>query len=100
MATARDILLADNLDYHITNGDFTLGESDEQSTILVLNTNIGGWKFHPTCGAGLVKYVGSSGTQAQMKREMSVQLTADGFKVNSIIVKNYDDFYIDHERVF
>jgi hypothetical protein len=100
MATAKDILLNDSLDYIITNGDFTVGECDEQSTILILNTNTGSWKFNPVCGAGLKKYQGSTDTQAVMKREISLQLEADGFRIKSVIVKDYSDFYIDHERVF
>lgn len=99
MATATDVLLEDNGDYQIQNGDFKVGASDQQSTVLVLNDNLGSWKFHPFCGMGIGKYIGSSGTQQIIKREIAVQLRADGFKINSIIVKNYDDFYLDHERI-
>lgn len=99
MAKATDILLDDDMDYQISStGDFTIGESDQQSAILVLNTNQGSWKFHPICGMGISKYEGSSGTQAVMKREMSVQLQADGFKIKSIIVKDYSEFYLDINR--
>ena len=94
MAKAKDIILDDDMEYVITNGDFTISESDQQSVILVLNTNQGSWKFHPLCGMGISKYIGSSNSQAIMKREMSVQLQADGYKINSIIIKDYDDFYI------
>lgn len=98
MAKATDIILDDDMEYTISNGDFAIGESDQQSVILVLNTNQGSWKFHPICGMGINKYIGSSNAQAIMKRDISVQLQADGFKINSIIVKEYDDFYIDANR--
>ena len=100
MAKATDILLDDDMDYQISStGDFLIGESDQQSTILVLNTNQGSWKFHPICGLGISKYVGSTGTQSVMKRDISIQLQADGFKINSILVKEYDDFYLDIDRI-
>lgn len=96
---ATDILLDDDGNYLIENGDFKVGASDQQSTIIILNDNVGSWKFHPFCGMGIARYIGSSNSQAMIKREISVQLQADGFKINSIIVKNYDDFYLDHERI-
>lgn len=97
---ATDILLDDNLDITISSdGDFKVTESDYQSSVLILNTYFGAWKLNPLCGMGLARYKGSAGTQLQIRREISVQLQADGFKVNSIIVKNYDDFYYDIERI-
>jgi hypothetical protein len=82
-----------------STGDFERTESDQQASILILNTSQGGWKFHPFCGVGIKKYKGSSGTNLEMKREITVQHQADGYKVNSIIVKDYSDFYIDLERI-
>lgn len=97
---ATDILLDDNLDITISSdGDFKVTESDYQSSVLILNTYFGSWKLNPLCGMGLARYKGSAGTQLQIRREISVQLQADGFKINSVIVKNYDDFYYDIERV-
>lgn len=97
---ATDILLDNNLDVTISSdGDFKVTESDYQSSVLILNTYFGAWKLHPLCGMGLVRYKGSAGSQLQIRREISIQLQADGFKVNSVVVKNYDDFYYDVERI-
>lgn len=97
---ATDILLDDDLDLTIdSSGDFKLTESDYQSSVLILNTFVGAWKNHPICGMGIVRYLGSSGTQLEIRREISVQLQADGFKINSVIVKDYDDFYYDIDRI-
>ncbi len=97
---ATDILLDDDLDLTISStGDFKLAESDYQSSVLILNTYFGAWKFHSLCGMGLSRYKGSSGSQLQIRREISVQLQADGFKINSVVVKNYDDFYYDIKRI-
>jgi len=97
---ATDILLDDDLDLTIdSSGDFKITESDYQSSVLILNTFAGAWKLNPICGMGIARYKGSSGSQLQIRREISVQLQADGFKINSVIVKNYDDFYYDIERI-
>ena len=98
--TATDILLDDDLDLTIdSSGDFKIAESDYQSSVLVLNTFSGAWKLNPICGMGIVRYLGSSGTQLQIRRGISVQLQADGYKINSVVVRNYDDFYYDIERI-
>jgi hypothetical protein len=47
---------------------------------------------------GVSRYKGATGVQLEMKREMFIQLRADGFIVNSIVVKEYDDFYLDIDR--
>lgn len=96
-----DYKLTEDLDLEIENGDFkrTIGEQcDQQASLLIINTGTGSWKNHPLCGMGIDKYKNSSGMSQTMKREMSVQHEADGFTVNSIIVREIDDFFIDAER--
>lgn len=97
MATkVKDYKLDEDFDLFIgSNGDFKQAPSDQNSSILLLNTNVGAWKQSPFCGANLAKYEGSTGTQAQMRRDITVQHEADGFKVNAVIVKNYSEFYLD-----
>lgn len=98
--TATDILLDDDLDITISDsGDFKISESDYQSSLLILNTYAGTWKAHPICGMGIVRYKGSSGMQLQIRREISVHLQSDGYKINSVIVKNFDELYYDIERI-
>lgn len=96
---AIDLTLNDDLDIVIENGDFKLSDSDYQSSLLILNTYKGAWKFNPICGVGLVRYLGSSGQQLEIRREISVQLQADGYKINSLIVRNADELYYDIERI-
>jgi hypothetical protein len=97
MATAKDYLLNDDLDLVIANGDFKKGPSDQQASILLLNTNVGAWKYHPFCGMGIKKYMGSSGTELKMKREITVQHEADGMRMNEIYVKDFK-FYLNFSR--
>jgi len=102
MATVKDIILDDDLDLKIVNGDFVINESDQQSIELILNSFPGAWKEFPTCGIGIKQYQASSGQSLNLKRNISVQLEADGFKVNGVNVKpnNIDEFdcFLDVER--
>ncbi len=100
MATeVKDIALDDDFDLLFENGDLKISESDQQSIILILNTSVGAWKEFPTCGVGTRQYLASSGQALKLKREIEVQLQADGFQVNGINVKpnNEDKFdcYLD-----
>lgn len=97
---ATDYKLDDDGDLSISStGDFIRIESDQQASMLITNTAQGSWKRHPFCGVGIKKYKGSSGTNLVMKRELTVQHVADGFRVNGITVKDYSNFYLDIERI-
>lgn len=73
----KDILLEDN-DLIIENGDFKIGESDQQSIELIIDSYLGHWKESPLCGVGVDLFLNSSGQQLALKRAISVQLEADG----------------------
>ena len=73
----KDILLENN-DLIIENGDFKIGESDQQSIELIIDSYLGHWKESPLCGVGVDLFLNSSGQQLALKRAISVQLEADG----------------------
>ncbi len=94
---AKDYLLDDDLDLKILNGDFVKGPSDQNASILLLNTSQGHWKDAPFCGMGIKKYEGSSGTQQIMKREIIVQHIADGMR-GTCFVRDYSTFDLAFTR--
>lgn len=98
MAKAKDYKLDNDLDLIIYNGDFVKDESDQTSSILLINTYKGAWKFSPFTGVGIKRFLGSSNTQQEIRREIVVQHQADGLKVISISVKDYSDFSLDIKR--
>lgn len=103
MAEVIDYLLDDDLDLTIDSatGDFKrtkLEQCDQQAAELIILTEIGEWRESPLCGFGIMKYINSSGMQQTMKRNMTVQLEADGITVNSLIVKSGSEFYLDAQR--
>ena len=97
---ATDYKLDDDGDLVISStGDFTRIESDQQASLLIINTAQGSWKRHPFCGVGIKKYQGSSGTSLVMKRELTIQHQADGYRLYSISVKDYATFYLDIDSI-
>jgi hypothetical protein len=100
----KDIIIdTEEGDLIFTNGDLTVKNSDEQHAILVVNTMAGAWKQYPVCGVGIAQYLGSTGKALELKRNMSVQLIADGFSNVEVNVREITmdsiDYYINGERL-
>ena len=76
-----DILLDEDGDIDVSaDGDFKVGESDEQHIMLLINTYPGNWKEFPTAGVGIRDYILSAGQTNLLKRSINVQLSADGYR--------------------
>lgn len=88
MAIRYDIILDDDGDIACENGDFKVGPADEQNIMLLLNTYPGNWKQFPTAGVGLRDYLLSSGKANELRRKINVQLPADGYKGDQVILKS------------
>jgi hypothetical protein len=99
----KDIILNDSGDLSFENGDFKIGDSDQQHVILLINTYAGAWKQNPTCGVGIMQYLCSSGQGATLRRSIEVQLKADGYNVGDVTLQEnpngYFDYSLDAERL-
>ena len=80
----KDIMLDDNADLLIQNGDFVISESDAQHIMLIINLMEGSIKQFPLQGVGIMQYSGSSGQGANLKKQIGIKLDADGY-TNPII---------------
>lgn len=80
-----DILLDENDDLLIENGDFVIGESTLQHQRLLLLCNKGEFKENPTRCIGLNRYLESNDAQA-LAREIDVDFSKDGMKVSKIVI--------------
>lgn len=101
MAAAKDILQSISTgDLEWANGDFKNGFSDEQHQVDIIQSNQGDWKQYPLCGVGINYYLNSSGATMQLKKEITTQLTVDGYSVNEIVFKTneVDKFTVDAIR--
>lgn len=94
-----DILIGDDLDLLFTNGDFAVGDSENQNQILIIKNNTGSFKEFPLVGVGIDKYIKSSGKEDEIKRLVTIQLVADGYRVNKILIDSNFNIYIDATRV-
>lgn len=96
----RDIQLDNNGDLDVRNGDFIIGESDEQHVESILNAAQGTWKQHPLLGANLPKRTKmpiTVSSRAKLNKNIKLQLEYDAFTVNSIVFVK-DDIIIDCDR--
>ncbi|RTL47463.1 MAG: hypothetical protein EKK39_14255 [Sphingobacteriales bacterium] len=83
----NDILLDNNLDIAIQNGDFVVGECTQQNQQLLLMAGKGTFKEFPTTGVGLNDFIESEDTVGLL-REVKAQFSADGMTVNSLGFNN------------
>ena len=79
----KDIILNADRSFKVTNGDFTVGESDQQHIELILSTNPNDWKATPITGVAMIKNIGGNLT-GFAKRNVQVQLEADGYVLQKI----------------
>lgn len=89
-------------DLKFSNGDFAIGDSNEQHVVLIVNTNLGSWKQFPLCGVGVHNYLGSSNKVLSLKRLINLQLSQDGFtniNVSSLNLGENFQYSINAERL-
>lgn len=78
-----DLLLTQDYDLEIKNGDFVIGDSQEQSVELLLMSNQGEFKLNPEAGCNILS--AKNGTIGRLlDREIRVQLEADGFQLENL----------------
>lgn len=82
-----DILLDDDFDLKIVNGDFATGEATTQHQQILLLANKGEIRQFPAFGIGIMEWLlddQSGNLNGAIKREFE----ADGMKVESVNVRN------------
>lgn len=80
-------------------GDFAFAESDPQHVQDIIEAYAGWWKQFPTLGVGVKKYLSRSGSVQFLKRAIKVNLKADGYRTDKIIVNDENQIFVTGERV-
>ena len=75
---ANDILLDENGDLAIANGDFVIGESEDQEVAALLQLNKGDLKEFPILGSDLIKLINSNTSEIELKQIIKTELKRDG----------------------
>lgn len=78
-----DIALTSELELKVANGDLAVEENLKQAQQLLLGTNKGEWKQHPTMGVGVTNYL-ETAAAGQLSREIREQFSRDGMRVSSV----------------
>ncbi|PQJ09491.1 hypothetical protein CJD36_019825 [Flavipsychrobacter stenotrophus] len=87
MANPKDILLDDDFDLLIVDGDFVIGDSTVQNEKLLLLLNEGEIKQYPDATVGAGRYKDDEGPSALLQK-ISEKFVGDGMKVNKVAVEN------------
>lgn len=84
-----DILLdlAGDGDLLIKDGDFVIGDSDNQNVKLILEADKGQQRFTPFLGVGIRRQLGGS-VDGAVRRDIQLQLQGDGYRAGQIQYKN------------
>lgn len=81
----QDILRDELGDLLTQDGDFVIGESDQQHIMDIIDSQKGEFKEFPLVGFGAVNYLKTQTSEMEFKRDLKVQLQND----------NYNDATID-----
>ncbi|GAA4156580.1 hypothetical protein GCM10022217_15730 [Chryseobacterium ginsenosidimutans] len=81
----EDLLLTEDYDLQIKNGDFVIGDSQEQSVELLLLAKPGEFKKNPEAGCDILS-AKNGVIDRFLDREIRVQLDADGFQLENLSI--------------
>lgn len=84
MAVNQDILLGDDLDVRIENGDFVAGPSDDLHGQLLLLSKPRDWKPVPWLGVDIGKHLHGLEDADALKGDIRKQFNLDGYDVKQI----------------
>lgn len=73
----KDILLDENNDIKLSNGDFDTGESEMQEVALILQSVQGEWKEPPVLGPNLYRYIKTKTDKIAIERQIRIHLSLD-----------------------
>lgn len=76
---AKDILLDDDGDLLIENGDLVIGEADNQNVALIFQAFKGEIRAMPELGFAAGKYLKTVNPKARFKRNLKIELERDGY---------------------
>lgn len=99
MAKAKDIRFDDSGDLFINaeTGDFEIIESDTRHVQDIIEGFAGWWKEFPLLGVGIKRFIASSGSIQRISRLIKIQLSSDGYDVDSINVRK-ENIYVTGRR--
>lgn len=89
-----DILLDEDFELKITNGDFAIGECTQQHQNLLLLSHKGSFRQSPLVGVGLSSFL-MDNDLTRLKEEVQKQFELDGMVFRSLEAESFEDLEID-----
>lgn len=84
---AYDLLLDDDGDFLIQNGDLVIGPSNEELLNSLFLSHFNEWKNNPSVGINIENYLNGDITQSLiLQQNMRTEMVADGFVVQDLKV--------------
>lgn len=83
-----DILRDENGNLAFADGDFLVGQSDQQHVEDILDLQPGELKEFPLAGFGAINYIKRTITADEFKRDLKLQLNYDGYNNVNIDTSN------------
>jgi len=88
-APRKDMLIDDDFDLIIVNGDLSVGHSDNQHIQFIALSNPGEWKQTPVIGVAIGKYLKGPSNQVQhFVKNLKQQLKLDGYGDSVLTLKD------------
>ncbi|AQY22970.1 hypothetical protein [Riemerella anatipestifer] len=75
----KDILLDEDGDLNFHNGDFDIGQSDQQHIEHIIAAQKGEYKNFPFVGFGVINYLKGDTSKSDFKRDLKIQIENDGY---------------------
>jgi hypothetical protein len=81
----NDILLDEQNEPLIVDGDFVIGQSDQQHVKHIVEAFKGEYKSNPTVGFGVISYLKRDELiESEFRRDLKIQLENDGYNDSEI----------------
>lgn len=91
----KDFLTDDDNLLMIKNGDFVVGESEEQHIEAILWSEKGHWKETPFLGVGISKAINSSNQIGSVERDILLQLELDEWQGVNVDFSDLSDVVVE-----
>lgn len=93
-----DLLVDQDDDLMIVNGDLAIGDSSATDVNLLMYSFKGEWKQHPVTGVEAITYVKKRNGLDRLKKEARQQLSQNNFK-NISIQKNGEELNVNADPI-
>ncbi len=91
----KDLILDQDFDLEIKNGDFSIKNSDNQNILLHAYTDAGQWAQYPSLGVGIGSEVNGIVTDVQKRKsELSESIKEDDYDFEEMFISKEGEIQI------